>query len=86
MSRICRGGSTGATLEKVRQNIREAIEFHLEGMRKTAPDGDPNPTLAIAYFLKRARAMQRENDKRIAELRKSDRAAWMGLLRRLLEK
>jgi hypothetical protein len=30
--------------------------------------------------------MQRENDKRIAELRKSDRAAWMGLLRRLLEK
>jgi predicted RNase H-like HicB family nuclease len=32
--------STGATLEEVEANIREAIEFHLRGMRE---DGDPIP-------------------------------------------
>ena len=32
--------STGATVEDVERNIREAIEFHLEGMRE---DGEPIP-------------------------------------------
>lgn len=32
--------STGQTLEETLQNIREAIEFHLEGMRE---DGEPIP-------------------------------------------
>lgn len=32
--------STGATLDEVTRNIREAIEFHLEGMRE---DGEPIP-------------------------------------------
>jgi predicted RNase H-like HicB family nuclease len=32
--------STGKTLAQVRRNIREAILFHLEGMRE---DGDPIP-------------------------------------------
>jgi predicted RNase H-like HicB family nuclease len=35
--------STGRTLEEIKRNIQEAIEFHLEGMRE---DGDliPKPT------------------------------------------
>jgi predicted RNase H-like HicB family nuclease len=32
--------STGKTLAQVRRNIREAIRFHLDGMRA---DGDPIP-------------------------------------------
>ena len=32
--------STGQTVEETKRNIREAIEFHLEGMRE---DGDPIP-------------------------------------------
>jgi predicted RNase H-like HicB family nuclease len=32
--------STGATREEVERNIREAIEFHLEGMRL---EGEPIP-------------------------------------------
>jgi predicted RNase H-like HicB family nuclease len=32
--------ATGATLEEVEKQIREAIEFHLEGMRE---DGVPAP-------------------------------------------
>ena len=32
--------SVGDTVEEVTDNIREAIEFHLEGMRA---DGDPIP-------------------------------------------
>jgi len=32
--------ATGTTVEEVEQQIREAIEFHLEGMRE---DGDPIP-------------------------------------------
>jgi predicted RNase H-like HicB family nuclease len=32
--------STGKTLEEVTRMIKEAIEFHLEGMRE---DGDPIP-------------------------------------------
>jgi predicted RNase H-like HicB family nuclease len=33
-------GSTGSTLEDMRSNMREALEFHLEGL---AADGDPIP-------------------------------------------
>jgi predicted RNase H-like HicB family nuclease len=32
--------STGHTLEETESNIREAIEFHLDGMRE---DGEPIP-------------------------------------------
>jgi len=32
--------STGRTLEETERHIREAIEFHLDGMRE---DGDPIP-------------------------------------------
>jgi predicted RNase H-like HicB family nuclease len=32
--------STGRTVEDVRRNIQEAIELHLEGLRR---DGDPIP-------------------------------------------
>jgi predicted RNase H-like HicB family nuclease len=32
--------STGRTIEETELNIREAIEFHLEGMRE---DGEPIP-------------------------------------------
>lgn len=32
--------ATGATIEKVERNIREAIEMHLAGMRE---DGEPIP-------------------------------------------
>ncbi|MDN5871820.1 MAG: type II toxin-antitoxin system HicB family antitoxin [Nitrococcus sp.] len=32
--------ATGATLEEVEQQIREAIEFHIDGMRE---DGEPIP-------------------------------------------
>ena len=41
--------STGDTLDEVKQNIREAIEFHLEGMRE---DGDPipEPTTQVDYI------------------------------------
>jgi len=40
--------STGATLEEVKAEIREAIEFHLEGMRE---DGllIPKPTSWAEY-------------------------------------
>ena len=32
--------STGRTLDEIEKNIREAIEFHIEGMME---DGDPIP-------------------------------------------
>jgi predicted RNase H-like HicB family nuclease len=32
--------ATGATIEEVEKQIREAIEFHLDGMRE---DGEPIP-------------------------------------------
>ncbi|MGO9893909.1 MAG: type II toxin-antitoxin system HicB family antitoxin [Bryobacteraceae bacterium] len=32
--------STGRTIEETERNIRDAIEFHLDGMRE---DGDPIP-------------------------------------------
>jgi len=35
--------ATGGTIEEVESQIREAIEFHLEGMRE---DGTPIPPLA----------------------------------------
>jgi predicted RNase H-like HicB family nuclease len=40
--------ATGATLEEVRKNIKEALEFHLEGM---AEDGDaaPDPASVVEY-------------------------------------
>ncbi|MDZ4801070.1 MAG: type II toxin-antitoxin system HicB family antitoxin [Bryobacteraceae bacterium] len=40
--------STGGTLEEVQRNMREAIQFHLRGMRE---DGDPipAPTTHVAY-------------------------------------
>ena len=40
--------STGDTLDEIKQNIREAIEFHLEGMRE---DGlpIPEPTTLVDY-------------------------------------
>ena len=38
---ICRGlGVAGKTLDEVKELIREAMEFHLEGMRQ---HGDPIP-------------------------------------------
>lgn len=39
--------STGETKEEVERNIREAIEFHLEGMRE---DGDPVPDPGASVF------------------------------------
>ena len=40
--------ATGATVEEVEREIREAIEFHLEGMRA---DGEPipQPSSAVRY-------------------------------------
>jgi len=41
--------ATGATLEEVERKIREAIEFHLEGLRE---DGTPipSPSSAVSLF------------------------------------
>ena len=33
--------ATGATIEETEQQIREAVEFHLDGMRE---DGEPIPS------------------------------------------
>ena len=40
--------ATGDTVEEVERNMREAIEFHLRGMRE---DGDPipEPTTQVSY-------------------------------------
>jgi predicted RNase H-like HicB family nuclease len=40
--------STGGAIEETERNIREAIEFHLDGMRE---DGSPvpGPTTVTAY-------------------------------------
>jgi predicted RNase H-like HicB family nuclease len=40
--------STGRTIEETERNIREAIEFHLDGMRE---DGDaiPEPTTVTMF-------------------------------------
>ncbi|MEG4986415.1 type II toxin-antitoxin system HicB family antitoxin [Microcoleus sp. BR0-C5] len=44
--------ATGATLAEVQQQIKEAIEFHLEGLRK---DGllIPEPTTLCEYVIER---------------------------------
>ena len=40
--------ATGATIEEVEREIREAIEFHIEGMRQ---DGEsvPQPSSTVKY-------------------------------------
>jgi len=40
--------TTGDTLDEVREMMREAIEFHLDGMRE---DGDPvpEPSTRVSY-------------------------------------
>ena len=40
--------TTGRTFEEIEQNIREAIELHLEGMME---DGEPipEPTTSVSY-------------------------------------
>lgn len=40
--------ATGATIEEVEKEIREAIEFHIEGMRQ---DGEivPQPSSSVEY-------------------------------------
>ena len=40
--------ATGATLEEVEREIREAIEFHIEGLRD-AGEPVPEPTSRMAY-------------------------------------
>ena len=40
--------STGATLEEVKAEIREAIEFHLDGMREDVTP-IPQPTSSAVY-------------------------------------
>jgi predicted RNase H-like HicB family nuclease len=41
--------ATGSTIEEVEKEIREAIEFHIEGMRQ---DGEivPQPSSAVEYI------------------------------------
>ena len=41
--------ATGATTEEVEKEIREAIEFHIEGMRQ---DGEivPQPSSSVEYI------------------------------------
>lgn len=41
--------STGATRPEVEQNMREAIEFHLEGLKLAGLD-IPRPTTSSAYI------------------------------------
>jgi predicted RNase H-like HicB family nuclease len=40
--------ATGATIEETEREIREAIEFHLEGLRD-AGEPIPEPTSQMAY-------------------------------------
>ena len=40
--------ATGATIEETEREIREAIEFHLEGLRN-AGEAIPEPTSRMAY-------------------------------------
>jgi predicted RNase H-like HicB family nuclease len=41
--------ATGSTIEEVEKEIREAIEFHIEGMRQ---DGErvPEPSSSVEYI------------------------------------
>ena len=41
-------GVAGATIEEVKQLVREAIDFHLEGMRLHG-DSIPEPSTATEY-------------------------------------
>lgn len=41
--------ATGATLEEIEREIREAIAFHLEGMREDGLDIPP-PTSKVEYI------------------------------------
>jgi predicted RNase H-like HicB family nuclease len=44
--------STGKTIEEVKRNIREAVEFHLDGMRD---DGQPiPPPSAVSDYIEAA--------------------------------
>jgi len=40
--------ATGTTIEEVEREIREAIEFHIEGLRD-AGEPVPEPTSQVAY-------------------------------------
>ena len=40
--------TTGRTVEEIESNIREAIEFHLEGLREHG-EPIPEPHTAVAY-------------------------------------
>ena len=40
--------TTGKTREETERNIREAIEFHLEGMREVG-EPIPEPSAAVSY-------------------------------------
>jgi predicted RNase H-like HicB family nuclease len=40
--------ATGFTIEEVEREIREAIEFHIEGLRD-AGEPVPEPTSSVAY-------------------------------------
>ena len=42
-------GVAGTSLEKVKELIREAMEFHLEGMRQHG-DPVPEPTVTTEYI------------------------------------
>ena len=41
--------ATGATIEEVEQQLREAIEFHLEGMREDGIEV-PQPISLVEYI------------------------------------
>ena len=42
-------GVAGATLEEVKQLVREALEFHLEGLRENG-DPIPEPSVQTEYI------------------------------------
>lgn len=42
-------GAAGATLDEVKELIREAMEFHLDGMRKNG-DPIPEPSASTEYI------------------------------------
>ena len=41
--------ATGSTIEEVEKQIREAIEFHIEGMRQDGED-IPQPSSSVEYI------------------------------------
>lgn len=42
-------GVAGSTLDEVKQLVREAVEFHLEGLRENG-DPVPEPTVQTEYI------------------------------------